>query len=243
MNLFAQYRERGDQPRGDYAFHLGRLRLVIDAMESKDRFLGEWYLQGWTVAEAHRHRVYGDDHRPRPAALQEMEEEYRGKPADEPRIIGIWNRLEKDNGASLTVTIENSNELPKGIDLEMAEKAPGSSRLGDYRSVAEVITKVAEVYEPFYVMFGPRKYFMKTIFEDRPGASWMLYLPQVLTMHEVPEARDLIPVIVAGQQRGTIIVSEIDGVFSVDNPEHVKVANAIEIRLVDQDLLPRFVDL
>ena len=31
--------------------------------------------------------------------------------------------------------------------------------------------------------------------------------------------------------------------FSVDNAEHVEVANRIEIRLVDQDLLPAFADL
>jgi hypothetical protein len=44
-------------------------------------------------------------------------------------------------------------------------------------------------------------------------------------------------------QLGTIIVSVSDEPFSLDNPEHKKVANDIEIRLVDQDLLPRFTDL
>jgi len=59
----------------------------------------------------------------------------------------------------------------------------------------------------------------------------------------VPEARELIPVMDDRQQRGTIIVSVIDEPFSADNPEHVKVANAIEVRLVDQDLLPLFSEL
>ncbi|KWN76673.1 hypothetical protein WM24_31175 [Burkholderia ubonensis] len=71
----------------------------------------------------------------------------------------------------------------------------------------------------------------------------MLYLPHVLTSNEVPEACDLIPVVRDGKQQGTIIVSVTDAVFDVDNPEHVKVANAIEIRLADQDLLPRYIDL
>ena len=61
---------------------------------------------------------------------------------------------------------------------------------------------------------------------------------------EVPEARALIPVPEAGRkQTGTIIVSVTDAVFSVDNPEHVEIANRIEIRLVDQDLLPRYADI
>jgi hypothetical protein len=73
--------------------------------------------------------------------------------------------------------------------------------------------------------------------------SWTLYLPQVLTPAQVPEARDLIPVMLDGKQLGTIIVSVTDDVFDVNNLDHVKAANDIEIRLADQDLLPRFVDL
>lgn len=42
---------------------------------------------------------------------------------------------------------------------------------------------------------------------------------------------------------GTIVVSVTDAVFSLDNPEHVEVANRIEIRLVDQDLLPAYADI
>ncbi len=76
----------------------------------------------------------------------------------------------------------------------------------------------------------------------------MLYLPNTLTVQQVPEARALLPVMgkdAKGKERqvGTIIVSVTDEPFSDENPEHVKIANAIEIRLVDQDLLPRFADL
>ena len=81
------------------------------------------------------------------------------------------------------------------------------------------------------------------VFDHRPGASWMVYLPHVLTLAEVPEARDLIPVMRDGNQQGTIIVSMTDDVFDVSNRDHVKAANDIEIRLADQDLLPRFIDL
>jgi hypothetical protein len=63
-------------------------------------------------------------------------------------------------------------------------------------------------------------------------------------VQQVPEARALIPVPEAGKkQTGTIIVSVKDAVFSADNPEHVEIANRIEIRLVDLDLLPRYTDL
>lgn len=44
-------------------------------------------------------------------------------------------------------------------------------------------------------------------------------------------------------QTNTIIVSITDAPFSMKNPEHIAVANRIEIRLVEQDLLPAFDDL
>lgn len=71
---------------------------------------------------------------------------------------------------------------------------------------------------------------------------------RVLTVQQVPEARALVPVMGKDEkgkdkQLGTIIVSVTDEPFSDENPEHAKIANAIEIRLVDQDLLPRFTDL
>jgi hypothetical protein len=67
----------------------------------------------------------------------------------------------------------------------------------------------------------------------------MLYLAQTVSATQVPEAAELVPVMEDGKQRGTIIVSVADEVFSVDNEDHVRIANAIEIRLADQDLLPR----
>lgn len=42
---------------------------------------------------------------------------------------------------------------------------------------------------------------------------------------------------------GTLIVSVVDEPFSASNLEHVKIANAMEERLVDQDLLPLFTEL
>jgi hypothetical protein len=82
------------------------------------------------------------------------------------------------------------------------------------------------------------------VFADRPGVGWMLYLPKKLTVQQVPEARALVPVMNNNsEQIGTIIISVTDAPFSLDNPEHIKAANDIEIRLADQDLLPRFADL
>ncbi|WP_256972063.1 immunity 52 family protein [Paraburkholderia caledonica] len=69
-------------------------------------------------------------------------------------------------------------------------------------------------------------------------------MPRVFTAQQVAEARDLIRVLDGKQRIGALIVSVVDEpFFSASNREHVKVANAIEERLVDQDLLPLFTEL
>ena len=67
----------------------------------------------------------------------------------------------------------------------------------------------------------------------------MLYLPSAITREKLLEAAELVPVMEGKKQKGTIIVSVADNVFSIDNPDHVRIANTIEIQLADQDLLPR----
>ncbi|KVE68438.1 hypothetical protein WI96_06115 [Burkholderia vietnamiensis] len=100
-----------------------------------------------------------------------------------------------------------------------------------------------EIWSSLLGEVAPYAYSDEKVFPDRPGVGWMLYLPHTLTPTQVPEARALIPVMGENKQQGTIIVSVTDGPFDVSNHDHVKVANDIEIRLADQDLLPRYVDL
>jgi hypothetical protein len=243
MNLFAQYRDAPNLPNADFEYHLRRLRPVVDVLASQDAMLKEWYLQGGSANEALQHRVYGDDRQPLPATVDEMIKEYQGKSRDDPKSIGIWNGATQKDGASFMISIDGGDNFSQQFDFNVKEKSNKTSRLGDYLSVAGIVEKVVEIYNPSYVIFGPRKYFTNSVFDNRPGVSWMLYLPNALTAAQVPEARALIPVMREDRQQGTIIVSVTDDVFDVNNRDHVKVANDIEIRLADQDLLPRFVDL
>ncbi len=243
MNLFAQYKEPPDLPDADFEFHLRRLRPVIDALANSDSTLKDWYIQGGSVEGAMQYRVYGDDHQPSPAAVDEMIKEYKGKSRDDPKSIGIWNGATQKDGALFMISLDGGDNFSQQIDFNAKEKSISSSRLGDFRSVAQIVEKVVEMYAPSYAIYGPRKYFTESVFNDRPGVSWMLYLPYVLTSNQVPEARALIPITRDGRQQGTIIVSVTDEVFNVNDRAHVKVANDIEIRLADQDLLPRFIDL
>jgi hypothetical protein len=244
MNLFAQHRDRPELPKADFAYHLARLRPVVDLLAQRDSLLMNWYLKGGSREEALRFPVYQEDREPLQTVVDELARKYKGRKVDENKVIGIWNGAETQaDGASLAFSIDGEGILPRMLDFNINERANASSRLGDYQSIGVIIAEIAQIYRSFYISYGPRKYFANKVFQDRPGASWLLYLPHILTPQELPEARALIPVTVATGQLGTIIVTETDNVFDVDNAEHVQVANAVEIRLADQDLLPRYNDL
>ncbi|SAL29542.1 hypothetical protein AWB64_02522 [Caballeronia sordidicola] len=154
------------------------------------------------------------------------------------RGLGAWNGIEGPGGAAITDLLTTN-----GVSTcELASR--GIEGLLNEKKLAEIMIEATRIWPASSIQAGPYKYFVDhQVFEKRPGAGWMLYLPRVITTRQVPEARDLIPVMQGKQQKGTIIVSVIGEPFSVENPEHLKVANAIETRLADQDLLPLFTEL
>jgi hypothetical protein len=243
MQFIAQFRETKQTGFSDFHFHLARLRPVIDLLAAKDGRLAEWFLQGETAADAQLYPVYESTGAPSTAAIAVLKEQYRNEHGLA-KTIGMWNgeNVKKD-GASIVLTFDTGS-MPGDVTISIGEESATSSRLGDCDSVAQVLAIIADAYAPAYVTAAPRKYSARQVFDDKPGVGWMLYLPRVITAQDIPEARALIPVPEAGKkQTGTIIVSVTDAVFSVDNPEHLEIANRIEIRLVDQDLLPGYAAL
>ncbi|EMH2961346.1 immunity 52 family protein [Burkholderia multivorans] len=239
MQFIAQYRESANAAHSDYARQLSRLWPVIEALAAKDARLAEWFLQANSEEEARLYSVYEAPGTPSAAVLAVLTEQYRGE-EDLAKTIGIWNgQSAKKDGASLSLGFDTGS-MPCDFDLSVGEESATSSRLGNFESIGQIVAAIATAYAPAYVSAAPRKYVSKQVFDDKPGVGWMLYLPKIVTQQQVPEARALIPVPAEGKQAGTIIVSVIDGPFSIDNPEHVEIANRIEIRLVDHDLLPTY---
>lgn len=243
MQFIAQYQDSKDIGLSDFQFQLTRLWPVISVLASKDPRLAEWFLQGANEKDAQLYPVYDAKATPSAAATAVLKEQYRNEKALA-KTIGMWNgQTVKKDGASIVVTFDTA-PMPADIDISIGEESATSSRLGEFDAIAQIVAAVAHAYAPAYVTAAPRKYMAKQVFDDKPGVGWMLYLPKVVTAQQIPEARALIPVYAAGnRQAGTIIVSVTDAVFSLANPEHVEIANRIEVRLVDQDLLPRYSDI
>jgi hypothetical protein len=204
--------------------------------------LTDWLLGGNTKEEALLYTAF-DEAGPTTALMAVLREKNRRRPSPPiTRPLGLWNGEVGLEGATMGMLYSQTTQ-PSLVNF--------GTRLHDFLTYASVLAttqKMAEIWKPLFVSVEP--VFYDPVFKDRPGVGWMLYLPRVLTVQQVPEARAIVPVMSDGDgkqgksvQIGTIIVSVTEEPFTDENPEHVKIANAIEIRLVDQDLLPRYSDL
>jgi hypothetical protein len=244
MQVVTQFRDVSDfAAPADFAAHLKRLWPVIELLASKDSRLGRWNLTGYTKEEALLYPAFERPGVPSTVLLAVLETKYRNK-KNRSKVLGLWNgQNDADDGATLSLSIDTA-PLPSEIVIDLPNTNSEGAGLADFAAIRDVVSLLAATYMPVAVTVAPLDYFEKKVFDDKPGVGWMLYLPKSITVQQVPEARALIPVPAAGKQRaGTIIVSVTDAVFSADNPEHVEIANRIEIRLVDQDLLPAYSEL
>lgn len=233
---------RGQPTLVDLATQLQELYEFSRAVGPYSPLLQRWLLSSSkSKAEAQLYEAF-DASGPTAAALAVLNQRNQG--VNDLRSISLWNGAEADSESAGLTSRANVLGRPDTIEFSLRLKP----EVTDWRVPVSWLTKAVSLWRPSVATFGPFWYSDHKVFEDRPGASWMLYLPKTLTPQQVPEARVLAPVMGKDEkgkdkQVGTIVVSVIDEPFSDENPEHVKIANAIEVRLADQDLLPRFADL
>ncbi len=239
----AKFRDDPPARQGDFSFHLDRFWSFLQSLRPEDKGLSQWWLKGWTEQEARLFPVFEQDGTPTATALAVLTNEYLGS-EQEPKEIDMWNgRLDGLAPASVSLDMDDDDYAGNAVDLTIGGFEASPPWLASVEAHLQMVSGLARTYKPYYVMAGSRAYFSKAVFEDKPGVNWMLYLPQEITARQVPEAEALVAVDDArGRRLGTIVVSVADEVFSADNPRHVEAANHIEIRLVDQDLLPSYAD-
>lgn len=240
MHISAMFRDEMLASR-DFEAVLEREFKIVStlATQSPSMAATNWLLKGDSVEEANLYKVFDIAGKATPAALAVLNEEFRGDKGMF-SFVAIWNGQEAGGERASMVCHVGPKVLPDRISLRIGDPACYSRP----KDLVDTIRVVIEEFRPLFIEVFPEGYFPLRVFTDKPGVGWMLYLPQVITAEQVPEAQALIPVPAPGKkQTGTIIVSVADEVFSLDNPSHVDLANRIEMRLVDQDLLPRYADL
>lgn len=215
------------------------MHAITNLLAQKSDGLTQWFSQGETIDDAKLYPAF-EGAEASPALLAILNHEYRLDKSF--TAISIWNGADEQRDSVVLELLGNNQN--RSCSLTISYHKRRDDRFGGADSVKDIVTTMTQLFVAQYISVSPRHYYQKQVFDDKPGVGWMLYLPQVITADQVPEAQALIPVPAAGKkQTGTIIVSVADEVFSLDNPSHVELANRIEMRLVDQDLLPRYADL
>ncbi len=222
----------------DYAQALRRMANVIEVLERRypEHDRTKWRLKGDTEQMAQLFPVF-DAHGPSRVGLAVLEQEFRNE--DERTFVSIWDGVRAPRiNVSMSCHIappEYTHTLY--IDLD--------SRSGaiDAQLLLELLRPVVEQFDPLWIEVFPFGY-SEQVFPDKPGVAWMLYLPLEITAQQVPEAAALVPMAGRdGRRRGTVVLSMVDEVFDGQNPRHIEAAANIDIRMVDQDLMPCYSDL
>ncbi|WDD93504.1 immunity 52 family protein [Burkholderia sp. FERM BP-3421] len=232
MKITSRFRDP-QQDATDLPRAFGRLGDIAKAIHEATPQFSTWYLTGNSKKEALLYPAFEDWHATT-AALAVLRTEFEGA-EQRAQMISLWDGGDDEQaGAKLTFLIAPKTR-PKKIEADFNDE-----RALSIDQALDVVRAMVATTAPAYITVEPHGYAERQVFDDKPGVGWMLYLPIKITQRQLPEARALVPVVVDDQTAGTVIVSVADDVFSIDNPEHVEIANRIEIRLADQDLLPTY---
>ncbi|PMS17617.1 hypothetical protein C0Z18_19340 [Trinickia dabaoshanensis] len=217
--------------------HFGTLWKITQLLEPFGLPIEHWYPPAPTRKKSLAQAAF-DENGPTPEALEILRLQDEKDATTSYRTTGVWSGKEKGRRCSFSVSFSSDPDLPTCLlylqfeEVAALDQANNMQRL--MRGLLEIWPRAASIE------VGPLMYYTThRVFPKRPGAGWMLYLPRAIAREELPEAAELVPVVGRDTQRGTIIVSVSDGIFSAENSEHLRIANAIEMRLADLDLLPR----
>ena len=230
LNLTANFRTGSTLPSIEDQYNdLWKLAKFLDTVGFP---INGWFPPAATPAASLLNEAFSATG-PTPAAIAMCKAD-KANLATDLRILGTWNGMEGSGGAAYSTTY-NTSRIPSNLDFSTQD----ANAFQDHRTVAKFVQSIISLWNPMLVAVDPDGYSEKSVFPDRPAVGWMIYLPFEISTRQVPEAAEIIPIMSADgkKHQGSLIISTTD-TFDVDNPEHVKKANAIETRLVDQDLLP-----
>ena len=196
----------------------------------------KWYPAAPTEKESLAHKAFGPSG-PTDDAIRLAHSNNHDEPSFP--TVGIWNGVEGNGGSVL-----KSSLMLNGI-CSVEFNSDGILERRGYDVVADMVEHAIKLWPAVCVRVGPFKYYNDEmmVFPDRLSVGWMLYLPREISQDQVPEAHMLCYVTDGNGHKGTIIISEIDGAFDADNPDHVRATNKIEIRLADKGFLPKYAEL
>jgi hypothetical protein len=222
-----------------FRHHIERLYPIFQKLQTIDPLAKDFLLCRATDEESLMYSVFESDGSLTKAAEAVLETQYKN---DDIRAATWLNSEQKDykKWVSGDYHFHKSNELFNRFNIEYNSQHSFKTT----QELIEMLKLIAQILKPNVITTRSLK--SQNVFPDRLGVNWMIYLPKVFTAQQIPEARALVPVMSSNKKPvrlGTIVVSVVAELFSDENPEHVKTAHDIEIRMVSEDLLPTFKQL
>lgn len=230
LTISANFRTGTNLPSIDDQYH--HLWMLAKFLETVGQPISDWFPPADTEQNSLLNKAFtaaGTS-----AAALAMAKADKSNLASDLRTLGVWNGKEDEGGIAYTATY-NTGRIPSDLDFS----ADAVSEFIECENVVKLVKALINIWNPLLVKVAPGGYSKHRVFPDRPPVGWMIYLPFEISAKQVPEAAQIIPIVAAdGKKRqGSLIITTTD-TFDVNNPNHIKQANAIETRLVDQDLLP-----
>ncbi|HCD3310772.1 immunity 52 family protein [Enterobacter cloacae complex sp. ECC445] len=224
---------------------LPSVELCLDELffvsELLDVLLGtkkRWYEKGYSRKQALEHVVFNHD-----KAEPKVVERWSSRINKEyPLIIdGVWDGEVDSKICSINYIkkhVDNIKKTNLDISITCGETEVSTNK------VVGFLTSLVNNKEHMYASINTNGYWNndENVFPDRIPVGWMIYIPVVLLPELIPEAGRVVPVVAAGKQKGTIVVSTTD-IFDGRNKEHISKANDMEIKLLDLGLLPLMTEL
>jgi hypothetical protein len=226
------------QPRMETAHECaGRLSRMLDGLAKAHPAFAHWSKKANTRAAANKPAWAMPPDTEELTAVFEKGRQYK----DVPRIpwpemgyrVSAWNGLDPPYGVSLSVRPGGYGDFPvfpNTIDLSLGRAGPGNTDLISVAVLKPALLSVATAWEPDYAVvvswnYWPRKFGDGKYPSLRSG--WLTYLaPRYADLIKPPSAAIVEPV-----PGGGMLLLATEERFSMDNPKHLAVADAIQAAL------------
>ena len=226
------------QPRMESAHECaGRLSRMLDGLAKTHPALAHWNKKANTRAAANKPAWTMPPDTEELTAVFENGRQYKDVPRDPwPEMgysISAWNGRNRPYGASLSVrpgVYADWIPFPNTIDLRLNPAAPENADLISVAVLKPALLSVATAWEPDYAVvvswdYWPHKFSDGQYPSLRSG--WLTYLaPRYAGLIKPPSAAIIEPV-----SGGGMLLLATEEQFSMDNPKHLAVADAIQAAL------------
>ncbi|MFP1763021.1 hypothetical protein [Lonsdalea quercina] len=190
----------------------------------------EWFLTGKSKTEALKKKIFHEN-KMTDEALSLLDKKRKSLPSI---TETIWNNFDDIITASNYIC-ESYNNISYQITVRSPNIEP------NFESVVKYLSALIRDLTPHIVTIETNDYSFNQsqTFPDRLPIGWMFYIDQIFDKNTLNLDEHMVAVNNDGMPIGSLFISK-RGLFDGENKEDIKIANALEIALVEHEILPTY---